>query len=185
VRLVADYPAESVVIRRADYLAARAAGVDADETVAWLASRGRRTIYTPDTSIAVLPRPLVQPHLAATFQHALARGRAARQTGGRSLSVATALSLAPAVVGVTGALCLPAGDGLRKAGGGLVLVYPAALVVSGVRAGFRFRSAVVALLEPPAVVASQLAYCCGFVRGLSPSFSRTSGSSLAQSNRRA
>src|SRR5205085_10084279 len=43
VRVVTDYPTDSIVIRRADHLAALAAGVPPDETVAWLASRGRRT----------------------------------------------------------------------------------------------------------------------------------------------
>src|SRR5919198_1258901 len=59
VRYVADYPAESVVLRREDHLAALAAGVEDEELVAWLAGRGRRTIYTPDTSLAAEPAPLV------------------------------------------------------------------------------------------------------------------------------
>src|SRR5207248_394169 len=41
VRVVADYPAESVVVRRGDLLAAREAGVEDERLVAWLAERGR------------------------------------------------------------------------------------------------------------------------------------------------
>ena len=97
VRTVVDHPAESVVARRADYLEAAAAGVGDEEFVAWLAWRGKRTVYTPDTSLSAVPAPLVRPHLAGVVHHARARGRAARRTQGRSLSAATALSLAPAV----------------------------------------------------------------------------------------
>jgi hypothetical protein len=58
------------------------------------------------------------------------------------------------------------GGSLRTAGWALLLAYAAALLVSGVHAAVRFHSALVGLLEPPAVVASQLAYLVGFVRGL-------------------
>ena len=49
----------------------------------------------------------------------------------------------------------------------LVLAYAAALAASGLHAAVRFRSLVVGLVEPPAVVLSQAAYVYGFVRGLS------------------
>jgi glycosyltransferase involved in cell wall biosynthesis len=186
VRVVSDYPADSVVVRRADYAAALAEQVDGDELVAWLAARGRRTVYTPDTYLAAPPRPLVLPHLSATFRHALARGLAARRSRGASLSAATGLSLAPAGTALVGVVLIAAGGpGPRKAGTVLVLVYAGALALSGLHAGFRFRSAAVAVLEPLAVVASQLAYSGGFARGLSSSFARASGSSVAQSNSRA
>ena len=185
VRVVSDYPVDSFVVRRADYLAALADGVDGDELVSWLAARGRRTIYTPDTSLAAVPRPLLRPHLAATFRHARLRGRAAQRSRGASLSLATAVSLAPAVAALVGIVLIAVGGAARTAGIVLVLVYAAALVLSGVHAGVRFRSLAVAVLEPPAVVASQVVYCCGFARGVSSSSSRASGSSVAQSNPRA
>ncbi len=56
VRTVSDYPAESCVVLRSEYLEARAAGRGPQDLVRWLADRGRRTIYTPDASIAVAPR---------------------------------------------------------------------------------------------------------------------------------
>jgi glycosyltransferase involved in cell wall biosynthesis len=73
VRTVVDHPAESVVARRADYLEAAAAGVGDEEFVAWLAWRGKRTVYTPDTSLSAVPAPLVRPHLAGVVHHARAR----------------------------------------------------------------------------------------------------------------
>jgi glycosyltransferase involved in cell wall biosynthesis len=166
VRAVSDYPAESVVARRSDYLEALKAGVDDERLVAWLAQRGRRTIYTPDTSLAATPAPMIGPHLAATFGHARARGAAARHSRGGSLSLATALSLAPTVAAAVGAVLLVAGVHLGTVGAVLVLAYAAALAVSGLHASLRFRSLTVGLLQPPAVVASQAAYMVGFVRGL-------------------
>jgi glycosyltransferase involved in cell wall biosynthesis len=190
LRVVADHPAESVVIRRADYLAARSAAVDDEELVAWLTTRGKRTMYTPDTSLAVSPPPFVRPHLAATWRHAHARGAAARRSRGESLSAATALSLLPTAAALTGAALLLAGT-LPSLGEGLVMAYGVVLAVSGIRAALRFRSPALGLLEPPAVVASQAVYLAGFVRGLlappryRPSLRNASESSVAQSKRRA
>jgi glycosyltransferase involved in cell wall biosynthesis len=166
VREVADHAAESVVIRRGDLLAATAAGIEEQRRVAWLAERGRRTVYTPDTSVSASPPPLVRPHLAATFAYARARGVAARRSRGGSLSGATALSLVPLAAAVVGVVLVLVGHGARTVGFALLLAYAAALAASGIHAALRFRSVVVGLLQPPAVVASQVVYLCGFVRGL-------------------
>jgi glycosyltransferase involved in cell wall biosynthesis len=166
VRLVEDHPAESLVVRKADYLAALAEGVDDERLVSWLTERRKRTIYTPDTSVSAAPAPLLRPHLAATFRHARARGAAARRSRGASLSGATALSLGPAVAAVVGATFVLVGGGLRDAGLALLIAYGVALAVSGIHTGARFRSLAVGVLQPPAVVASQATYVCGFVRGL-------------------
>jgi glycosyltransferase involved in cell wall biosynthesis len=166
VRTVVDHPAESVVIRREDYVAALAAGIEDEQLVAWLADRGRRTVYTPDTTLSAAPPPLIRPHLAGTVRHARARGITARSTSGRSLSAATALSLAPAGAALAGGVLLLVGGRLHLAGLILVLAYGGALLVSGLHASLRFRSLSVGLLEPPTVVASQVAYIYGFVRGL-------------------
>jgi glycosyltransferase involved in cell wall biosynthesis len=166
VRVVGDFPAENIVLRRRDYLEAANAEVDNEELVAWLAARGRRTIYTPDTSVTATPRPLLRSHLMGTVRHGRARGRAARSTRGGSLSGATALSLAPVTAGLAGAALLLVGGRARRYGRALLLAYGAALAASGTHAGVRFWSIPVGLLEPPAVVASQAAYACGFLRGL-------------------
>jgi glycosyltransferase involved in cell wall biosynthesis len=166
VRTVNDYPGDSLVVRREDYFSALECEVDDDEIVAWLDERGRRTVYTPDASIAALPPPLVRPHLAAVFRHGRARGRAARRSRGRSLSLATALSVAPAAAAVLGVVFLLLDGAVQTAGLVLVLVYAAALVASGLHAAVRFRSIAVGAVEPAAVVTSQGAYVAGFVRGL-------------------
>jgi glycosyltransferase involved in cell wall biosynthesis len=166
VKVVDDHPAENVVLRREDYRGARAAGVDEERLVAWLAERGRRTVYTPDTSISIPPPPLIRPHLAGAFRYARARGAAARRSRGQSVSLATALSLAPLAAAVVGVVFVAVGGGLRDPGYVLLLAYVAALLLSGAHAALRFHSALVGLLEPLAVVASQIAYLAGFLRGL-------------------
>jgi glycosyltransferase involved in cell wall biosynthesis len=185
VRTVVDHPAENIVIRRSDYLDALDAGVDDEELVFWLSSRGKRTVYTPDTSLAAAPAPLVRPHLDGVLRHARARGRAARHTNGRSLSAATALSLAPAVAAIVGAALLVVGGMAGTVGLVLVLAYVAALVLSGLHSALRFRSLAVGALEPVAVIASQAAYVVGFATGLSSSLASKSARSTLQSKRRA
>ncbi len=170
VRTVVDHPAENVVIRRADYLAAVDAGVDDEELVAWLATHGRRTIYTPDASVAAAPPPLLRAHLRGTIRHARARGQAARLTRGRSLSGATARSLAPAAAAFAGGALLLVSGSAHTTGLVLVLLYAGALAVSGVHAAVRFRSVAVGVLEPLGVVATQAAYLAGFLQGLTKSW---------------
>jgi hypothetical protein len=164
--LVDDYAAESFVGRRGDYLAALAARVRSEELVSWLAGRDRRVVYTPDASVTARQPPLVRPHFAAAFRHGRVRGRAARRSRGRSVSWATTLSLAPAAAALLGVAFLALGGGLFAPGLVLVLLYGAALVLSGVRAGVRFRSLAVGALEPLAIVPTQAAYLAGFVRGV-------------------
>jgi hypothetical protein len=166
VRPVSDYPAADVVVRRADYVAATDARVDDQRLVSWLAERRKGTIYTPDSSISAAPPPLVRPHLLATAAHGRAHGAAARRTRGASLSVASAVSLAPALAAIAGVGLVLAGGAARKVGLALLLAYALALLASGVHASLRFRSLAVGLFQPAAVVASQVAYLAGFVRGL-------------------
>jgi glycosyltransferase involved in cell wall biosynthesis len=167
VRVVADYPADCVVVRRDDYLASVAAGVGSAELVGWLADRGRSTIYTPDTTIAATPAPLWRPHLRATYRHAGARGVAARRTRGRSLSVATAFSFVPAACAAAGASLLAAGSSeTRRAGVALATGYGLAVGGAAALAGLRFRSGRAGLLAVPALVVTQAAYVAGFARGL-------------------
>jgi hypothetical protein len=173
VREVSDHPAESVVVRRTDYRAASNAGVERERLVAWLAARGRHTIYTPDASISAVPPPMIGPHLDGTLRHARARGAVARQTRGASLSGASARALSPLAAALIGAVLLLFGGSLHTIGLILVLTYAGALVLSGLHTALRFRSALVGVLQPVAVIASQAAYLCGFLQGLFARPSRT------------
>jgi glycosyltransferase involved in cell wall biosynthesis len=166
VRVAVDEPADSIIIRRRDFEAALDAGVGSERCVAWLAERGRRTIYTPDTSIAVAPPPLVRAHLEATYAYAKERGAAARRTRGRTLSAATTLSLVPAACAVLGISLLALSSGaMRSIGLALVAAYGVALVGSAAFAALRFRSLRLAFLAPPALVGTQATYVVGFLRG--------------------
>jgi Glycosyl transferase family 2 len=166
VRVVADYPAASVVVRRADYLAALDAGIDRERLVAWLHERDRLTVYTPDTSVSAVPPPVFGPHLRATIDHARARGSVARRGRGTTLSGATALSLLPAACAVVGLVLLLATGGIaRDIAAVLVLAYVACVVGSAMLAATRFRSLRAGLLVAPALVATQAAYVAGFVHG--------------------
>ena len=174
VRTVTDHPSGDVVIRRADYAVAKQEGVDDDRLVAWLAGAGRTTVYTPDASVSASPPSLVRPHLAATVAYARARGEAARRTRGASLSVASALSLTPLLAAVAGGALVAVGGGARDAGFALLIAYAAALLASGMHAAARFQSVRVGLLEPPAVVGTQVAYRLGFLRGVTAARRRAS-----------
>jgi glycosyltransferase involved in cell wall biosynthesis len=167
VRVVSDYPADTVIVRAVDYASARAAGVDGEQLVAWLAERSRETVYTPDTSVSVVPDPVFGPHLRGTVRHARARGSAARASGGSSLSAATALSLLPAGLAVVGGALAVAGTGAaRDVGIGLLGGYATLVLSSGVLAAVRFRSPGVGALAVPSLAATHGAYVGGFVQGL-------------------
>jgi glycosyltransferase involved in cell wall biosynthesis len=163
VRVVSDQPTDTLIARRPDALAAVDAGVAGDALVAWLAARGRRTVYTPDASVAAAPPPLMRPHLTSTYTHAASRGTAARLTRGASVSAATALSLVPAAIALAGVVLLAVC--FVTTGVILVAAYAAAVLVTTLLAAVRFRSLPVGLLAVPGFVATHAAYVAGFVRG--------------------
>jgi dolichol-phosphate mannosyltransferase len=188
VRLVADYPGDCLLVRRKDYVVAVDEGVGRADLVAWLARRGRLTVYTPDTIATVVPAPLYAQHLCTTLRHARSRGGAAAATYGRSLSVATALSTGPVVVALAG-LALAAPVQTRRVGMMLAGAYVALLGGSALLAALRFRSLRVALHVAPGLASTQAAYVAGFVRGLVdaqteiPSRSTSGASNAGQSKR--
>jgi glycosyltransferase involved in cell wall biosynthesis len=167
VKVVADHPADSIIIRRVELVRAFEVGVHRERLVAWLAERRLRTIYTPDTSTSAPAPALIRPHLRSTYAYATARGAAARRTWGTSLSAATLLSLAPVACALAGALLLVFGRGaLRDLGVGLLAAYVVILAVSTGLAALRFRSLLVGLLAAPALIATQATYVAGFARGI-------------------
>jgi glycosyltransferase involved in cell wall biosynthesis len=189
LRLVADHPAENVVVRRRDWQAAQEAGVPRRGLVSWLDDRGLRTVYTPETVVVQAPPQALRPLLRSAASDGVARGRAARRTRGRSASGATLVALTPSVAGIVGLSLLLTGRA-PQAGAALTAVFVLPFLASAALAGLRFRSLAVAALAPPALLATQAAYVTGFVRGLAgssstPSSRRTSGSTTAQSKRRA
>src|SRR5204863_9979053 len=112
--------------------------IDHERLVGWLVGRGRRVVYTPDASVAETPPPILEPHLRGTYEHARARGAAARRSSGRSLSLATTLSLLPIACATVGVVLVALG--LTTFGLALVVAYVAALAGSAAHAAIRFRS---------------------------------------------
>jgi glycosyltransferase involved in cell wall biosynthesis len=166
VRITADYPADSFVVRREDFLLATRANAR-DDLFEWLAERGRRTVYTPDSMVSAAPPPLFAPHLRATMRHAGARGAAARRTRARSMSSATTLSLVPVGCAAVGVALLALGSReARQTGVVLVGAYVAAVAGSAGLSALRFRSLQVGFLAAPALALTQAAYVGGFLRGL-------------------
>jgi glycosyltransferase involved in cell wall biosynthesis len=170
LRLVADHPAENVVARRSDIEAARAANVSDRRLVAWLAERGRRTVYTPDTVVVQPPPPALRPLLRAAAADGRARGVVARRTRGRSASGATLAAFAATAAGAVGVGLLLLGEDDRAAPGATLIGASLAVFgTSAVTAGVRFRSGMVGVLLPPTVLATQAAYFGGFAVGLAES----------------
>jgi glycosyltransferase involved in cell wall biosynthesis len=167
VRETDDHPASSLVVRRADYVAALDAGIVREEMVSWLAERGRRTIYAPDSVVVASPAPVFGPHFRATFWHAVARGAAAFRTRGLSVSFATTLSLVPAACAVVGTVLVATGSGVAAASGvALVTAYGIVVLGAAALAALRFRSLAVGALTAPGLVLTQAAYVAGFLRGV-------------------
>ena len=163
VGVARDHGGGSFVVRRPDWEAATEAGIPGERLVAWLAERGRITVYTPDTIVAASPAPLFGPHLAETLRRGGERGAAARRSRGRSISSATLFSVLPLATGATGLALAAAG---RRSG---IVLAAASLGAVGASAGvsaLRFRSARVGLLAAPGLVLTQAVYVGGFVRGL-------------------
>jgi glycosyltransferase involved in cell wall biosynthesis len=166
LRTVVDFPAESIVIRRSDLLAALADGVDADRLVAWLAARGREVVYTPEAMMVVPPPSIFVPHVRSVAHYARSRGVAARQTRGRSLTFTRFVTLLPFALGVAAIPLLVAGATTRSLGLAFLALYAATLSVVGLTGALRFRSFKVGMLVLPALAATHVVYVGGFLAGV-------------------
>ena len=166
VRTVVDQSAGSVVVRRAAYLEALEADIGPERLIAWLEDRGLKTVYTPDTSTSHSPPPILGPHLRRAFAQARVRGAVARATRGSSMSLATALSLAPLTLALAAIVGVLAGGAWRTGGFVILVAFTAVLASTASLAALRFRSLLVGLLVPGVVVMTQVAYVAGFASGV-------------------
>jgi glycosyltransferase involved in cell wall biosynthesis len=166
VRTVVDQSAGSVVVRRAAYLEALEADIGPERLIAWLEDRGLKTVYTPDTSTSHSPPPILGPHLRRAFAQARVRGAVARATRGSSMSLATALSLAPLTLALVAIVGVLAGGAWRTGGFVILVAFTAVLASTASLAALRFRSLLVGLLVPGVVVMTQVAYVAGFASGV-------------------
>jgi glycosyltransferase involved in cell wall biosynthesis len=165
VRLVVDYPAANIVVRRRDYLEAAEAGVPEERLVTWLTRHGREVVYTPETMVVDSPAPLFLPHLRAVAAHAASRGGAMRVTHGRSLDVVRLVTLLPFLLGVAGLPLIVIGGTAGGVGVAFELVYGAALLMIAVTGAFRFHSLRAGALAAPGALATHVTYVVTFLAG--------------------
>jgi hypothetical protein len=165
LRFVELFPAHTVVVRRADYLALAPEECSEHELVRALTAHGKRVVYTPDTVVVRREPPLFRPHLAKAAEFGRGRGRDVRQGGHRALRP---LTLAPLAFLTFAAASVPlaasGSTGRRLSATGWAL-YGAAVALGATGAGLRFRSARVGALTAAGSVATHLTYGASFLAG--------------------
>jgi glycosyltransferase involved in cell wall biosynthesis len=165
LRFVTMFPAQNVVVRRADYLALAPEEGSEHQLVRALAERGRRVVYTPDTVVVRREQPLFRPHLGKAAEFGRGRGRDVRRGGLRSLRPLTLAPLAFLTFAVASAPLASTGSaGRRLAATGWAL-YGAAIALGATTAGLRYRSARVGLLTAAGSVTTHVTYGAAFLAG--------------------
>ena len=163
LRLVSDFPDETMVMRRDRFL--ELGEVELDEVCSRLVEAGNDVVYTPDTVLADQPEPLYRPRFREAARYGVKRGRHVRSRSGRVrsttlLPVALLLFIAAAPI----AFVLGGRDlGLWV---GVAAVYGAVLLCVGVVAAAEFRSVAVGAVTVIGLVGTHVAFGVGFVRGL-------------------
>jgi glycosyltransferase involved in cell wall biosynthesis len=165
LRFVKMFPAHTVVVRRAEYLALAPEEVSEHRLVRVLTSRGKRVIYTPDTVVVRREPPLFRAHLAKAAEFGRGRGRDVRHGGPRAIRP---LTLAPLAFLTFAAASIPLASfgptGRRLSAAGWTL-YGVAVALGATTAGLRFRSARVGALTAAGSVATHLTYGASFLAG--------------------
>ena len=163
LRIVRDYPADAILVRREAYLQLDA-DVPAPELAERLSSRGGLVVYTPETVLVSPVPPLVVPHLRRMAAYGRGRGKALRRRGLRAVRPSTVLALTLWAA----ALALPFVAFGRLPALPLLLVgalYAGAVALSALIATLRYRSARVGLLALLAFPLTHAVYAVSFVRG--------------------
>ena len=166
LRFVRIFPADTVVVRREDFLELDPADVSEHRLAAALVARGKRVVYTPDTVVVRREAPLFRPHLEKVSELGAGRGRDVREGGVRALRP---LTLAPSALVAFAALGWP----LALIGGtprriwltGWAL-YGAVVATGSISAGLRYRSAAVSGVTAAGAIATHMTYGAAFLRGL-------------------
>jgi hypothetical protein len=166
LRFVRSFPADTVVVRREDFLSLNAEEASEHRLTAALVARRKRVVYTPDTVVVRRVPPLFRPHLAKAAEFGAGRGHDLRERGPgtiRPLTLAPAALVAFAAVGWPIARSQGPSRRLWLAAWGL---YGTAIVAGSLSAGLRHRSARVSLLTSAGSVATHFIYGAAFFRGL-------------------
>jgi hypothetical protein len=166
LRFVGDFPARSLVVRRADYVAADCADVPPERLCERLDEHGRRVLYTPETVVVAERPPLVRPHFREVVAYARARAASVRRRGVRGLRPSTIAQLVLLPVLVAAIVLVAVGGAGRVAGIVVLAAYAAIVLFSASIAALRFRSPSVGLATAAFLPPTHAAYALAFVGGL-------------------
>jgi glycosyltransferase involved in cell wall biosynthesis len=159
VRYVRDFPTETIVIRRGEFMSI-GDRVPTRELAAALAAREARVLYTPETVVVSKPPPLWRPHLSNAYSRGVRRGRRLRDKR-RALQVVVPVAAA----GVLAAIGAATGQAAEIAAT-VAAVYAILVGSASAAATLRHRSLVVGLVTVVGIGATHLVYAGGLVRGL-------------------
>jgi glycosyltransferase involved in cell wall biosynthesis len=166
IRVVRDFPASNMLIRREDFETAVADDPNDERIFERLAQLGRITLYTPDTFVLRSVPPLFRAHLRQVAEYGRARGLTVRARGREALRVSTLLPLA-IVGGALAAVPALLAGGIWAIAWLLTLVaYVGVVAVAAVLAALRLRSLRVGALTSVGIPLTHLTYAAALVRGL-------------------
>lgn len=166
LRLVRDFPAATVVVKRVDFLAAASPELPPEQLCEDLAARGREVVYTPETVVVARRSTLFRDHLEEVARYARSRAGTIRRRGLVALRPSTLVPLALVPLAGLAIAGVVVGGGGRVAGLAVLAAYGAGIGVSSAIAAMRFRSLAVAALVALMLPLVHVTYAAAFLRGL-------------------
>lgn len=162
IRLTADFPARSFLVRRDRFLALDPA-TPPEEVVLALDASGGRTLYLPDASVTIPTAPLFSAHLTRIATYGFARGIGVRQRGISTIGISTVAAVALLAWALLGWILVPTGH--SHAWIAVWATYLAVISFSAFFGGLRFRSLRVGVLTMAGLVLTHFVYAVVFVAG--------------------
>ena len=162
IRITADYPARSFLVRRDRFLALDPA-TPPEEVILALNEQGGRALYLPEASVTIPTAPLIRAHLARIASYGLSRGIGVRRRGLATVGISTLAAIALVAWALVGWLLVPAGHPrvwVAVWAGYLISVCFAAFF-----GGLRFRSFRVGGFVAVGLVLTHFTYAVTFVSG--------------------
>jgi glycosyltransferase involved in cell wall biosynthesis len=166
LRFVEMFPAATIVVRRADYLALPRDDVSEHRLTAALVEAGKRVVYTPDTVVVSGQPPLFRAHLAKASASGRGRGVEVREHGPAAVRPLTLAPLALLLFALGGWPLAFAGRRARTAWAGVWALHVAAVLGAAASAALRYRSKRVGALTAVGSVATHLTFATSFLAGL-------------------
>ena len=159
LRIVRDYPADEILVRREAYMEL-AANVPAHELAERLSDRGGAVVYTPETVVVSPVPPLILPHLRRMARsYGRRRGKALRSRGLPAARLSTVLVLSLWLL-VLAVVLVALGRLPVRVLVVIAVAYGGAISLSALIAMLRFRSASVGLLALVAFPLTHAVYGC-------------------------